>query len=800
MLLMVALTLLTACSSDDDDQIHQPGLEVSGSAEALNDYWPAGTAATVALTDADDLWAIVASLAANTAIPADSTLGATLDYAAACSLAAAEIHAWYELEEAVNRFGGNKSQVDEEALEAAMAVLATAEQAVLAGGEGLVLSWKVLGGLASRRDALVDPDGTIPVLGFLATALADRQIARDVLVTAAIIADDDQRGLLPLDQLEGSTPSARAAYYAELANEHTVKRLCRATVPAFEAGEINAALSLLDEAARGSFRIFNNVGPGGSTVADLPTHLTGAQESSPTVHTMTLNLEGGDITNAVVILSRRGQPDEAPRQALLTQTTAGIILDLPAGQYDVLAMANGWARAVAADVTTSAGGTWNLRLSSLADETLIFDGIEGPAMAGVGNRIELVALASSTSGDDLNFAWDFGETEVADVILHGPSCTFTTATTGDLVASVLVSDSHGNARTGTSIVEITPFDVRVVRTEFLQEQVVDMHLNPGESDTLQLWVANRGDIDVVGTPSIVGHDGIQAICADETWTLVSGNQTRMPVTVIVPVDYGLPKARLDFGFTVDGVTLIQELEYRVDFYTELNYIPSPVFSRIMTVSGTVANPLLDTATLIIDRDVNNIYTLPLESGSFEQVIILPGSDEPRRMHLELIADSGSRRASFRAGFIASIAKADFRATLFWDTNGTDVDLWVTDPAQEKCYFAHKTTASGLELDVDDVTGYGPENITGESDLPAGEYLVQLHYYSDHGTNLASHCTVVITLYEGTEDEQVEVYEQTISNGDIWTVTTVDWGTDGALSLATPPTPLITSAPASIPVK
>jgi hypothetical protein len=208
----------------------------------------------------------------------------------------------------------------------------------------------------------------------------------------------------------------------------------------------------------------------------------------------------------------------------------------------------------------------------------------------------------------------------------------------------------------------------------------------------------------------------------------------------------------------------------------------------------VANPALEVAQLVIDRDRNLVYDLPLELGAFEQVVILSGSEDTRRIRVEVAAESGNRRETAGAGFMAAITRADFRTTLFWDTNGTDVDLWVTGPDGEKCYFANQTTASGLELDIDDVTGYGPENITGESNLPPGEYLVQIHYYSDHGTGLASHCTVMITLHEGTDDEVVEIYERTIADGDVWTVATVVW--DGAKAVRVTPARgrVITTAP------
>jgi len=67
--------------------------------------------------------------------------------------------------------------------------------------------------------------------------------------------------------------------------------------------------------------------------------------------------------------------------------------------------------------------------------------------------------------------------------------------------------------------------------------------------------------------------------------------------------------------------------------------------------------------------------------------------------------------------------------LSWDTEETDVDLWVTDPAGEKIYYGHTTSASGGYLDRDDTDGIGPENIYWVENIPDGDYIVQVHFYS-----------------------------------------------------------------------
>ncbi len=67
--------------------------------------------------------------------------------------------------------------------------------------------------------------------------------------------------------------------------------------------------------------------------------------------------------------------------------------------------------------------------------------------------------------------------------------------------------------------------------------------------------------------------------------------------------------------------------------------------------------------------------------------------------------------------------------LSWDTNGTDIDLWVTDPSGEKIYYAHPTSASEGYLDRDDTDGFGPENIYWVNNIPDGNYLVQADYFA-----------------------------------------------------------------------
>lgn len=140
-----------------------------------------------------------------------------------------------------------------------------------------------------------------------------------------------------------------------------------------------------------------------------------------------------------------------------------------------------------------------------------------------------------------------------------------------------------------------------------------------------------------------------------------------------------------------------------------------------------------------------------------------------------------------------IIASDIRVTLTW-TGGeyTDVDLHFIDPNGERCYYGHSVTAIGAELDVDDVDGYGPENIVLEpGEAIPGTYSVEVNYYSDEGwTGQPIYATVTITLHEGSANQvrqtfgphAITVCDYNGNNPDAWwSVATINY-TTGMISI------------------
>jgi hypothetical protein len=130
--------------------------------------------------------------------------------------------------------------------------------------------------------------------------------------------------------------------------------------------------------------------------------------------------------------------------------------------------------------------------------------------------------------------------------------------------------------------------------------------------------------------------------------------------------------------------------------------------------------------------------------------------------------------------------------LVWDVDVTDLDLHFLNPAgsvdpdgpagwfstPNDCHWANRTpnwgdaasTADNPSLDLDDVSGYGPENLSLAAPA-AGTYTVGVHYYCDHGLG-PSLATVRIFCGGVLAAELADV---DLSNtGRLWQAATIQW--------------------------
>lgn len=90
---------------------------------------------------------------------------------------------------------------------------------------------------------------------------------------------------------------------------------------------------------------------------------------------------------------------------------------------------------------------------------------------------------------------------------------------------------------------------------------------------------------------------------------------------------------------------------------------------------------------------------------------------------------------------------DLRVVLSWDSDNSDMDLWVTDPNGEKCFYSHKLTYQGGRITNDFTGGYGPEEFSLRKAKP-GKYKVEANFYGDRQQLVTGATTLSLWLSTG----------------------------------------------------
>jgi hypothetical protein len=90
---------------------------------------------------------------------------------------------------------------------------------------------------------------------------------------------------------------------------------------------------------------------------------------------------------------------------------------------------------------------------------------------------------------------------------------------------------------------------------------------------------------------------------------------------------------------------------------------------------------------------------------------------------------------------------ELRVVLGWDSDNSDMDLWVTGPDGEKCFYGHRNTREGGRLSDDFTGGYGPEEFLLRNARP-GRYRVQAHFFGERQQVVTGATTLSLRLSTG----------------------------------------------------
>ena len=158
--------------------------------------------------------------------------------------------------------------------------------------------------------------------------------------------------------------------------------------------------------------------------------------------------------------------------------------------------------------------------------------------------------------------------------------------------------------------------------------------------------------------------------------------------------------------------------------------------------------------LVRSMDLLNKVILGTWDGRFPEIEVI-ALMEFNRLITKIRSDDRTKDISVPLDSrLVKMLDLDVRISLTWDADATDIDLWVTEPSGEKCFYSHALTTIGGLISKDFTQGYGPEEYCLRRLMP-GSYTVQANFYGSSQQKLAGPTTIQATIFTnyGRPDEK-----------------------------------------------
>ncbi len=212
---------------------------------------------------------------------------------------------------------------------------------------------------------------------------------------------------------------------------------------------------------------------------------------------------------------------------------------------------------------------------------------------------------------------------------------------------------------------------------------------------------------------------------------------------------------------LENASLFRLLGYRLKEYGEYS-LEAYVCSKVIRWRPMEPQSYRDYALALADAGKNQIaldslYSLLTQpysnaiswrSAGIEEVVVT----EMNR----LITNHRLKTREIEKELIQSMP-VDVRVVINWNKNSTDIDLHVTDPSGEKCFYSHPQTAMGGRISRDITQGYGPEQFMLKK-AQRGTYQVFVNYFGDSQVKAEGPSTVMVEVFTNyaTSREQRQV--------------------------------------------
>ena len=146
---------------------------------------------------------------------------------------------------------------------------------------------------------------------------------------------------------------------------------------------------------------------------------------------------------------------------------------------------------------------------------------------------------------------------------------------------------------------------------------------------------------------------------------------------------------------------------------------------------------------VYDRAVELLYHVVLnEWDRFDAIEVIALMELNRILARAERAGKGISLVDKR---LTKLLDVDVRIILTWDTDMTDMDLWVTEPSGEKAYYGNNNTTIGGLVSRDFTQGYGPEEYVLKKSM-SGQYKLEANYYGSSAPTLTGAVTLQVDVF------------------------------------------------------
>ncbi len=161
--------------------------------------------------------------------------------------------------------------------------------------------------------------------------------------------------------------------------------------------------------------------------------------------------------------------------------------------------------------------------------------------------------------------------------------------------------------------------------------------------------------------------------------------------------------------------------------------------------------------------LDNLYSILMQSYTRELANRDDGIEETVLMEINgLISRYGKKLdlKNINPKIIADLP-VNIRVVLNWNKDDTDIDLWVTDPDNERCYYGNPQTTMGGRLSNDFTGGFGPEQFLLKKAVK-GKYKIQTNFFGERQVGIAGPTAIMAEVYinyaTGKQERRTVVFQ------------------------------------------